>query len=157
MKNRFKKSIILIMALVLMLVFTSCIDGGNEKPKATNPPNEDLVETTYPYTFKDSKDREVTLSAEPTKVITVGPNLSEIVYVLGKGDLMVGRTDYDDYPANVLEVESIGDLATPNIEKLIDLEADIILVSGTVMPESIELMQLLMTRILLKVFMQLLN
>ena len=92
-------------------------------------------------TITDTQGNKFKVEKEPEKIITIGPNLTETVYALGKGDKLIGRTDYDDYPNQVSEVESIGDLMTPNVEKVIDLDADIVLVSGTVMPDYINQMR----------------
>ncbi|HHT94125.1 MAG TPA: ABC transporter substrate-binding protein [Clostridia bacterium] len=135
-----KKSIIIVMAVVLLFVLASCaIAENNPKPKST--PVQTTDDTEYPLTITDTQGNKFKVEKEPEKIITIGPNLTETVYALGKGDKLIGRTDYDDYPNQVSEVESIGDLMTPNVEKVIDLDADIVLVSGTVMPDYINQMR----------------
>lgn len=140
MKELFKKTIILIMVLLIVLVYTGCLQNTKE-PDSTSKPVQTTEETTYPYTFTDTAGNSITLDAEPKRVITIGPNLTETVYALGKGSLLVGRTEYDDYPSEVTNVDSIGDLMTPNVEKVIDLEPDVCFVSGTVMPDYITTMK----------------
>lgn len=140
MTKRIKKSITLVMAIALLFVLASCANSDTgPKPKST--PVQSTDETEYPLTITDAKGNKVTVEKEPEKIITIGPNLTETVYALGKGDKLIGRTDYDDYPEQVTEVESIGDLMTPNVEKVIDLDADLVLVSGTVMPDYIDQMK----------------
>ncbi len=86
-------------------------------------------ETEYPITITDSYGGTVTLESEPMRVISVAPNLTELMYKLDAGDKMVGRSDYCDYPEEALEVDSVGSLYTPDIETIVSLEPDIVIVS----------------------------
>lgn len=79
--------------------------------------------------FTDSYGRDLEITDDVQRVVSVGPNITEIVFALGKGDLLVGRTDYCDYPEAALEVDTIGSLMEPSIEKIIDLNPDLVLVS----------------------------
>jgi iron complex transport system substrate-binding protein len=51
------------------------------------------------------------------------------MYKLDAGDKLVGRSDYCDYPEEVSEIESVGNLTTPDIEKIVSLEPDVVIVS----------------------------
>ena len=92
----------------------------------------------YPFTFRDSYDREVTLEKEPKRIIAVAPNITETFFALGRGDLLVGRTDYCDYPEAAASVESIGSLMEPNIEKIVELDPDIVIASTHFKKEVLE-------------------
>lgn len=58
------------------------------------------------------------------KIVSLAPSLTEIVYALDLGDNLVGRSDFDNYPAEVDAVESFGSLMEPDIEKIISLQPD---------------------------------
>ncbi len=81
------------------------------------------------FQLTDSYQREVVLVSQPERIISIGPNITEIIYALGAGDLMVGRSDYCDYPLEVLDLESIGDLLDPSLEKILELDPDLVIVS----------------------------
>ena len=119
--------------LLLFIAFTFAITGcGNFNKSETENKTSNSVKTeslSYPVTITDSFGKEVTLEKEPEKVISVAPNITEIIFKLGAEDKLVGRTDYCDYPEEVNEVESIGTLRTPDIEKIISLEPDIVITS----------------------------
>lgn len=85
--------------------------------------------TEYPVTITDSEGTEITFDAEPMKVISVGPNITEMLYQLGIENKLVGRTDYCDYPEEVTKVASIGTLREPDIEKIISLKPDVVIAS----------------------------
>lgn len=83
----------------------------------------------------------VTEAAQPSselRIISLGPNVTEIIYALGAGDLLVGRTDYCNYPEAALNVTSIGSLWEPNLEAVLALNADIAIASSIVDPSFIE-------------------
>lgn len=65
----------------------------------------------------------------PERIVSMGPNMTEILYALGAGDRLAGRTDYCDYPSQVREVESVGSIYEPDMEKILSLEPDLVLAS----------------------------
>ena len=88
--------------------------------------------TETPDVAKDPKDY---------KIISLGPNVTEIIYALGAGDRLVGRTDYCNYPEQALAVASIGTLWDPNLEAVLSLDADVAIASSIVDPSFIESVQ----------------
>ena len=121
MKKRFCA---MMLAMVLAVVcFTGCTGGTTdvEKVEATTEA------TVYPLTITDDLGNTVTFESEPQKVLSLSPANTEIIGALDCVDKMVGRTDYCDYPEEVLAVESIGDYYAPNAEKIISLQPDVVL------------------------------
>lgn len=83
----------------------------------------------------------VTETSEKTsdvRIVSLAPNVTEIIYALGAGDQLVGRTDYCNYPEQVYSVASIGTLWEPNLEAILALDADIAIASSIVDPAFIE-------------------
>jgi len=56
------------------------------------------------------------------------------VFALGRGDLLVGRTDFCQYPAEVANIESVGGISNLNIEKILALNPDLV-ISGSMIPQ----------------------
>ncbi|NLY74191.1 MAG: ABC transporter substrate-binding protein [Firmicutes bacterium] len=77
----------------------------------------------------DSYRRVVTLDQTPARVVSAAPNITEIIFALGKEEILVGRTDYCDYPAEACRIESIGDIMAPNLEKIVALNPDLVIAS----------------------------
>jgi iron complex transport system substrate-binding protein len=127
MKKSMKKLIVAILTIVMMVTLAACTSNSKEF-SSSNIQKEDSA-TKYPYTAKDSKGKEVVIEKEPKRIISVAPSVTELIYSLGKGDELVGRTDYDDYPEQVKNVQSIGSLTDPNVEKIIELKPDVVVAS----------------------------
>ncbi|GAE89361.1 ABC transporter substrate-binding protein [Acetivibrio straminisolvens] len=110
------------MAAILIFAFSSCNKSGEVNELNDNTGG-------YNVTLKDSYDREVTLDKEPERVVSVAPSITEIIFALGQQGKLVGRTDYCDYPEEVQNIESIGNIDQPNVEKIVELQPDIVITS----------------------------
>lgn len=93
---------------------------------------DDNGQTAYPFTFTDSLGDEVTVEEEPEKIISLSPSNTEILFAVGAGERVIGRTDYCSYPEEASEVESIGTYTSPNTELIISMEPDIVFASDYV-------------------------
>ncbi len=67
------------------------------------------------------------------RIVTLAPNLTELVYAVGAGDRLVGVSAWSDYPAEVLRLPVVGDAFMVDQEQLALLDPDLLLVweSGT--------------------------
>ena len=80
-------------------------------------------------TVADMKGREISLDAPATRVVALTPSDCEILYAIGAGDTLVGRGEYCDYPAEVLDVPSVQSGAETNIEQIVALEPQVVIMS----------------------------
>jgi hypothetical protein len=67
------------------------------------------------------------------RIVTLAPNLAELVFAVGAGDQLVGVSAWSDYPRAVLELPEVGDAFVVDQEQLAFLNPDLLLVweSGT--------------------------
>lgn len=63
----------------------------------------------------------------PQRVISLSPNLTELVYDIGAQDQLVGDTDFCKFPADAQKKEKIGGWINPNFEKIVSLQPDLVL------------------------------
>lgn len=128
MKHLNKTLAALLAALLLAL--TACAPAA--APEATQAPEapEAPAATDAPeaagVTVTDMTGREITLDAPATRVVALSASDCEIIYALGAGELLVGRGEYCDYPAEVLEVPAVQSGAETNIEQIIALEPQVL-------------------------------
>lgn len=131
-----------VALLVAMMLLVMGLAGCGEKAEDSNGANSenstqgadsgdatDVADTVYPLELTDTNGETVVIDAEPQRIVSVAPNLTELVYKLGAGDKLVGRSDYCDYPAEAANVESVGTITGPDIEKIISLDPDLVIVS----------------------------
>lgn len=92
-------------------------------------------ETEYPVTVQNSDGTEVVIEKEPEKVVSLGPNITEIMYSLEAEDKLIARTDYCNYPEEVSELPSIGTLYEPDMEAILAMEPDLVVASTHISDE----------------------
>ena len=97
----------------------------------------DKLPTTYPLTIDNGDGKELVIEEEPQRIVSVSPSLTEIIYALGAGDKLIARSDYCNYPEEVLEKESVGQIYGADIEKILSLEPDLVVASAHFPDESI--------------------
>lgn len=67
------------------------------------------------------------LTATPTRIVSMAPSLTEIIFALGLEDRLVAVTRYCDYPPEALEIRNVGGFLDPNLEVLVSLDPDLVL------------------------------
>lgn len=82
---------------------------------------------------KDGDAPQSTSAATYSRIVSLAPNLTELVYAVGAGDALVGVSAYSDYPPAARTLPLIGDAFTVDQERLALLGPDLLLVwqSGT--------------------------
>lgn len=117
-------------------------DKQQEDSKGTedkeNENQEEANKAYYPITITDRFGNEIVIEKEPEKIISISPEMTETLFALGVGEKVIGRTDYCDFPSEVLEIESIGSLYEVNMEKVVELEADVVFASSHVKDETVD-------------------
>lgn len=110
-----------LLALVtIALVVTSCA------PSDQTPPEPECI--------FDDLGRLICLNETPRRIVSLAPAITETLFALGLGDRVVGVTDWCDFPPEALEKEKVGGYTTPDIEKMVALNPDLVLVAhGTPM------------------------
>lgn len=61
------------------------------------------------------------------RIVSLAPNLTEMVYALDLGPDLVGDTKQCNYPEQAKKVEKIGDYNHPSLEKILQLKPDVVL------------------------------
>ncbi len=76
---------------------------------------------------EDDLSRQVCVPAFPKRVISLAPSLTEIVFDLGAGHTLVGRTARCNEPPEALKIQDIGAYLNPDLERIIALRPDLVL------------------------------
>jgi len=85
-------------------------------------------EPGFPRTVVDDDGRALTLAAPARRMVTIAPNLTEIVADLGALDRLVATVDTSNHPSAARTVPRIGDHQRLDLERLIALRPEVVLV-----------------------------
>jgi iron complex transport system substrate-binding protein len=77
-------------------------------------------------TVRDDAGRAVALAQPPHRIVSLSPAMTELLFALGAGDRVVGRTTWCDYPPAARAVPSVGDGLNPNIEAVAARRPDLV-------------------------------
>jgi iron complex transport system substrate-binding protein len=73
----------------------------------------------------------VSAQAPPSRVVSLVPALTEMVFAIGAGNRVVAVSSYDDDPPEVKKLPRVGALLDPDVERIIALRADLVLLYGS--------------------------
>ncbi len=127
-EEHMKKIVTLLLAAMLVFSFAGC--GGSGEGQSAGD--------SFPMTVTDYLGTEMEFEAAPEKIVSLSPSCTEILYALGLGDKMAGVSNWCTYPKEAAEVEKVGDTFSVSVERIIELEADVVFVSGAAAAESVE-------------------
>ena len=100
-------------------------------PIVTGAPSTTAASPTpAAITLTGDDGQSITLAGPPQKVVSLTPATSELMFALGAGDRLVGRTDYDDYPPEVADVPAVATFEGVEIEKVVDAAPDLVIAGG---------------------------
>ncbi len=116
----------LCLAAILTLATSAC--------HTPHPTDNQTTHTTYQYT--DDYGSIVNVPTHPQRIVSLSPAVTEIIFALGADSLLVGRTDFCNYPPQAQHIESIGGISNLNIEKVLSCKPDLI-ISGSMVPQKI--------------------
>jgi len=125
-------------ALAPAALFLALVTGCQLQPPAATPSPRAPEPTPLPtaaspaawLTLTDDEGTTVTLAEEPERVISLTPATTELLFALDQGGKLVGRTDFDDYPPDATELPAVATFTGVLIEKVIDLEPDLVIAGG---------------------------
>ena len=66
-----------------------------------------------------------------TRLVSLQPQITETVFAMGAGDLVVGRSDYDTWPSEVQSLPAAGTALTPNVEAVVGMRPSHVLIEAT--------------------------
>jgi iron complex transport system substrate-binding protein len=80
-----------------------------------------------PLVLSDDAGRTVRLAAPARRVVSLAPSITELLFALGAGEGVVGRTVFCKYPPAALQVPTVGDGLNPNVEAIVARHPDLVL------------------------------
>lgn len=138
-----KKALLLTMTVGMAAGLAACGGETEEGQEQESTDQESAEEENteqaegYPVTVTDGMGEEVTIDEEPENIVSLLPSNTEIAFALGLDDQIVGVTDFDTYPEEAQEKQSVGGLDF-DVETVLSLEPDLILTDSSAAQNSEE-------------------
>ena len=104
-----------VLALLLAFPLLSCASIGIAAAADT------------PLSLADDRGRSIRLEHFARRIISLSPNITELVYAAGAGDRLVGVSSRSDYPAAAKSVAEIGGAAGLDLERIVMLQPDLVI------------------------------
>jgi len=114
---------LLAVLILACFIFIGCSNQPVETPQQTEEISTDLIEYT------DGIGRQVRLPRHPRRIISLAPNVTETLYLLGAQDRLIGNTIQCTWPEDAKRKPKIGDLLNPNYEVILAARPDLVIAS----------------------------
>ncbi len=154
----FPKFFISFISTLLIVVFVSCGDSSDSSVTDQNPtsksteisepapisqpePNaakndehddkdkHDDQENSKPSVkITDKLNRQVEISSTPVRVVSLSPTATEMIYKIG--GTVVARDSSSRFPANIMEIPTVGSAYSPNVEAIVAQNPDLIVIEA---------------------------
>ncbi len=74
----------------------------------------------------------------PKRIVSLAPNMTELLFALGFGDRVVGVTNFCDFPEEAKKRAKIGGMSNPSLEAIVALNPDIVVMTTDGNPKEFE-------------------
>lgn len=98
---------------------------------ASRPAGDDRPSAAAPAAPRDDFGRAIPIpastAAAPARIVSLDPTTTELLFALGAGGRVVGRTHWDLYPDSARLVPDLGDGLRPNVERVLAARPSLVL------------------------------
>jgi len=108
-------------AAMFLCAARSQAQAPTQTPAVAPPAAPALREVT------DEIGRTIRIPQTLHRIISLSPGITETIYALGLQDLLVGDTDYCDFPPDAQRKPKVGGAINPSLEAIADLHPDLVL------------------------------
>ena len=102
------------IAALLVLLLNGCHSSGKDTATAV---------------YIDDLQHHVTIHKPVHRIVSLAPSITESIYAIGADSLLVGVTDYCDFPPQARQKPKVGGMTNPDIERIVSLKPDCVFMS----------------------------
>jgi len=77
--------------------------------------------------LRDDYGTPITIGRPPQRIVSLNPATTELLFAIGAGPRLVGRSEYDVFPDSARFVPSVGAALRPNIEAVLATHPDLVI------------------------------
>ena len=124
----------------VVLLVLSAVAPAAGAASAVGAEDGGTLECEFPLTESDASGHEVTVDAEPERVVTLNPSAAQTMWEIGGREKVVGISQFGGYleGADSREVVTSGFPSTVNVEQVISLEPDLVLAPNTINNDTVQ-------------------
>ena len=115
-----------VLFVTLLLASTACRSSKNTQPQEAF------------FTWEDSYHRTVTLAEAPQRVVSISPAITEVMFLVGAQDKLVGISDFCKYPPETEKITKVGGMHNINFEQLLSLHPDVVLIGSMISQQDVD-------------------
>ena len=108
--------------IVILITLASAVAFAQACERAAEPPARDARVLT------DDFGDTIHLAKPAGRIVSLSPITTELLFTLGAGSRVVGRTHFDSYPAAALAVQDLGNGMEPNVEAVLGVHPDLVVI-----------------------------
>ena len=115
----------IVSTFVLLLFFCACQQEQAKKQLIEGAPllNKEI---------SDDTGRTLSIPNRPQKIVSIAPNITEIIFAVGGGDKLVARSQACDYPSKVQEKAFITTYPSVDLEEIKATQGDLIITTDEI-------------------------
>ncbi len=126
-----------LRAALMALVAVALTLGGCQ-PEAAAPPQQNLPPRpngaipgagSWPRTFPNAHGPDVELSKPAMRIVALQPNIAEMLCEIGGLSHIAAVDKYTDYPPEMARIPKVGDILTPDYERIVSLRPELVITS----------------------------
>jgi iron complex transport system substrate-binding protein len=128
----FERAIFIVGLTAVFLILFAGIVSTHELENPHMKRRQQGILTGMPFmanvssrSFVDDAGRKIYFAKAPTRIVSLAPSVTEMLFAIGAGDQVVGVTPFCNYPPEALKKPKVG-YANPNVESLVALRPDLI-------------------------------
>ena len=133
MRRRSFRTLSLLAALVVVLACQAAAPPTptpTTAPLPTAAPSPTVAPTSAPLTIVDDEGTPTVLAAVPHTIVSLTPATTELLFALGVGGELRGRTDQDNYPAEATALPVVATFEGVHIEDVVGIAPDLVIAGG---------------------------
>jgi len=103
------------LLIILLLFFSGC--------------KKEISDEKIFLSIIDDTGDTVRFANSPSRIISLAPNITETIYVLGADSILAGVTEYCNYPPEATQKQKVGRMLDPSLEIIHSIKPDLILMT----------------------------
>jgi iron complex transport system substrate-binding protein len=126
----------LVISLTVLLALAGCTGSAmspspSPTPGPTPSPTPAASAAPFPVTLTDDEGAQVTIPSNPTRIVSLTPAATEILFAVGAGDRVVAKVeDITPWPPEADDLPVVATFQGVELERIVDLTPELVIAGG---------------------------